>query len=185
MRWIITLLFLCMLLASSVFAQDLVDQVLPTVLAEFDEDVVIQTMDLSNTKTGENIAMSVSTDDNETFRFQPIKALQNGPYLLSISASDLLGNAAIFTYAFIVKVAETEIVLVKPRIGVSNTSTFDVVIATPNRESECKYRSTLITDYDQPGLQIFSTTDGFTHTAAGFQMQEEFPREHIIECRIA
>ncbi|MFQ5474733.1 MAG: hypothetical protein ACE5DM_02755, partial [Candidatus Nanoarchaeia archaeon] len=163
-------------------AQDVVDQVLPTILAEFDETVVIQTMTLINTQTGADIGIGVTSENNKTYRFTPSKALQNGPYTLSISAADLLGNTAVFIYNFNVNVAETEIVLLKPRIGVSNTSAFDLVIATPNRESDCRYRSTIITDYGQPGLQSFATEDHFTHTAAGFEMQEEFPRDLFVVC---
>ncbi|MBU0461980.1 MAG: hypothetical protein KJ574_05320 [Nanoarchaeota archaeon] len=169
----------CAVLASSASA---IEDVLPTIVAEFDEKVVITSSSLKNTQSGLAYNLIIATDNNRTFRFTPEKALQNGPYTLMITATDLLGNPANFTYSFTVNVASTTILLIKPRIGVSNSTTFDIQIATPNRAADCKYRSTTITDFNQPGLQVFSTTDHYNHFSYNVTVQEEFPRDLFVVC---
>jgi hypothetical protein len=137
---------------------------------------------LTSLATSKVIPVSVNTFDSKTFLFQPLNALQNGNYRLSVSAADLLDNWATYSYDFIVSLPDTGVYLVRPRIGVSNTTTFDILVVT-TRPSVCKQKASLIESFDALGAILFDSTGTNEHLIKDYSVQEDIPRQLFVVCR--
>ncbi|MBI5398944.1 hypothetical protein HZB03_05765 [Candidatus Woesearchaeota archaeon] len=163
-------------------AVDTINDVQPMIKVKFAEVVALNEFALVNLDTGKGVTLSMKTFDNETYFFQPTKALQNGLYRLSVLVADLLGNAATYTYDFSISLPETGIYLVKPRIGVANTTAIDVLVVT-TRESNCKYKASVIDSFDALGAVLFDTTGANEHTIKDYTVQVGLPKQFFVACR--
>ncbi|MBI4739181.1 hypothetical protein HY772_06515 [Candidatus Woesearchaeota archaeon] len=166
----------------SVEAVETIDDVQPTIKVKFAEVVVLNEFSLMNLDTGKGIPLNMNTFDNETYFFQPKKSLQNGLYRLSVVVADLLSNAATYTYDFLISLPETGIYLTKPRIGVANATAFEILVVT-TRESNCKYKASVINSFDSLDAALFDTTGANEHTIKNYTVQVGLPKQLFVVCR--
>ncbi|MBW3000084.1 hypothetical protein KY339_05420, partial [Candidatus Woesearchaeota archaeon] len=159
-------LLVFILLIKLVFAPDgseIIHNAKPSIRLEYDEQVVLQNAslffiapffepvytDLTNR----------SEDGDMTWVFTPTIALMNEEYVLSVTVTDLVGNPTESLKYFTIKVNVTDIKIIEPKIGVSKTKTFDIIIETWRRgqpeRTECKWSTFPIPSFDVTGLNLF------------------------------
>lgn len=179
------LFFLFLILIPFVLAQVPIDKVDPTITIDFDEKVTIikEEVILTNSLIGGTIPIKLVSLNNKSWDVIPQVYLQNGKHTLLVTARDLLGNAGNYAYEFIVNAPTDVIALVKPRLGVSNQTKFDIVLTTL-KESTCKYSFFPINTYDALANQDFDETGSKQHLIYGYgDIPANEKRQFYVACR--
>lgn len=151
----------------------------PQFVFTFHEEVMVLHAVFQNTGTGaETIGESSYLNNNKTkVSLKPARALSNGLYHLVANVSDRVGNTVVVSRDFSIEVPEMDITLLRPRLGMANTSVFDITIKTSltgrPESSQCKYypaSPSFPLTFDAYGLQSFSesNTANSEHTLRGF-----------------
>ncbi len=184
------ILFSFIFLSSACFAIDTVNTVEPEISVVFQEPVKVTATILKHVDSGRVFDVNLTSEiGGMDFKFRPAKALNNGQYLFTIFARDLVGNSNSYDYGFQVYVPGTEIILRKPNpIGVANSTTFEVMIST-TRPSVCKYTGITVPSFNDVRLKLFDITgsvgDGnyvTDHTLLSYTAEPGFPRRFFVAC---
>ncbi len=112
----------------------------PTIIVEFQEESLITSHTLTDPDNIELDQPTVSTEDNYTYRFTPISPLAEGLHILTVQASDILGNPSEEPVIITINITPMSVFLIKPALGISNTSTFDILLGT-SEDANCRYDS--------------------------------------------
>ncbi|RME78682.1 hypothetical protein D6774_00390 [Candidatus Woesearchaeota archaeon] len=179
-HWFLLLLFIAALPCAA--AQLTINKVDPTITLEFKEPVTIKQEEVILTFEGEQIPVTLNKINNSFYEVTPALFLKNGLHTLEVTARDILGNADIFTYEFIVDVPRTAITLLNPRLGVSNTTTFDIHIYT-DKDSTCKYSVFPISSFNAGTNLPFTQSDSNNHYIKDYQAQEGIKQNLYVVCR--
>lgn len=187
---IFALLFI--VIASSAYAIDSIDEVKPKITAVFSEKVVlIPPFFIRNQDTGQTFFLDLTFQQyDRTFTFVPSKSLSNGRYIFTLSASDLVGNRQSYVYEFQVFVPGTRITLVEPNsIGVANSTTFRVTVST-SMPSVCKYTGVPVSSFDDIRLKLFDVTGNISgstladeHSISSYSVEPDFPKDIYVACK--
>ena len=143
----------------------------PIITTEFNEPVIVSSISVSLKDSQQNpiyIELIESSQDNKTFKYQPLQYLDEGSYVFSIQAEDIYGNLGdVKTYPFTINVPPLSISLSQPPFEVSQTSIFDITIKT-SLPSECKYA---IIEKEYSSMTNFlQTNDSIYHSALNFDI---------------
>jgi len=190
MKWRIIIILLSVSLLSLQFLANAqvqrVSDVTPTITADFNETVTITEAVFFNKDLLEFINAEYDSEDQQVYYFTPEYALSNGEYDLVIVAEDILGNSPDqpYRFSFEVFLPEPLVEMILPNaIGVANSTTFDIVVRTlATASATCKYKGSLIGDYNQPGLQVFEGAGTNTHTIYNYSVPVDNPRPLFVIC---
>lgn len=99
-----------------------------------------------------------------TVSITPVNALSNGYYILKLSVEDLAGNTAVDYEYFYLYITETEIMIIEPRLGISNLPVNNLTIRTvrdgKEENTECKIGiggPYPLNTFDSPSLKPFES----------------------------
>ncbi|MBI4150104.1 cell envelope integrity protein TolA [Candidatus Woesearchaeota archaeon] len=125
----------------------------PRIRAEFNETVVLRnaTIFKLSSLTPPLVTDTISTEKEPpeaavtTYLLTPERALTNGNYLIQLVAADFVGNELTFVKPFAINFPETDIRVIAPPLGVTNTTPFNLTIQTIRenipRPTDCKFAS--------------------------------------------
>ncbi|MBD3312880.1 hypothetical protein GF345_00400 [Candidatus Woesearchaeota archaeon] len=110
--------------------------------------------------------------DRRSLSITPEEPLFNGYFTLMVQVEDIVGNTAMHTDRFYLNLTETQIIVVSPRLGVSNRSVNNLTIRTTRNgipeDTECKIGiDDPAYNFDSLALEPFETPlrMSSTHTA--------------------
>ena len=102
---------------------------------QFNERVFLQEVLLKN-QSEQDITDLFTTDDD--MLFDASLELRDDNYQIKVTAKDYAGTAAVNTSNFVVNALPLTISLLEPTFGISQNSTFDIVVETDN-DALCRY----------------------------------------------
>jgi len=132
------------------------------------------------------ITKAVLSQGNRTynFTFEPLQgefaivhkitlmqALMNGNYTLYVEAQDRVENAINTTQIIELDIPYIPITLVNPPLGVSPTPVFNLTIATPENNADCRYSTSSISSYER-AVYFFEDITPRMHTKLDFNSNE-------------
>lgn len=138
---IVTYILMFLLVLPIIFSQTYyleTSNKMPTIIVEFQEESIITSYSMKNEDGLQLPDPEVQTANNYTYKFKPVETLQEGMFMLTVHAADILGNPSEQPVIVNINVTPMEVFLISPQLGVSNTSTFDVFIST-SENSNCHY----------------------------------------------
>ena len=103
----------------------------------------------------------------DAFSLTTTEPLLNGNYILTVFASDIVGNKINTTQNITMDVDYMDIKIENPPLSVSPRPVFDLAIRSAEPSFGCKYASSNITTYNQ-SLYTFSDTTALVHTKENF-----------------
>ena len=169
---IIPYIILAILLISSTYAL-VVENPLPIITTTFNEPVIISSVDADLKDSSSNsiyIELLNITNNNQTFKYQPIEYLEEGNYYFTIQAEDIYGNLGdIKTEQFTLTVPILSLSLYSPFFAITPNNPFDILVET-TLPADCQY-AVVPKDYPDMNAEL-STNNNFIHTLPSFNLNQ-------------
>ncbi|MBT7903480.1 hypothetical protein HN587_06475 [Candidatus Woesearchaeota archaeon] len=175
-------------------AIDTYDDVVPHITADFQENVTIINSSLINIDAGQSYSLSNNSlldMPKKQYVFFPIIALQNGVYQITLQAKDQVGNIGTYSWPFEIYKKPNSVELLKPRLGVSNTTYFEVLLST-GETSYCKsssqvpqsFESILLKKFDLTGISLLNPdTYESTHKFLNYTITPAPSQPFYVYCK--
>lgn len=133
---------------------------------------------------GFNVSVEPPEGKHETFHITPIRPLSKGYYIIYVNASDGVTTRS-FSQTFFANVPSTDIILIKPRFGISPKTPFDIVVETyfdeEPEKAHCRYKwRTPTTPYDQ--MTDFDKTNSTAHKLWDVEMEPNSEKLFLVRC---